>query len=109
MTPDDQTAYEVLLERIDGVRVDLSHLREGVKCLEKQANGYMTEYAKTTVRIENHDERIRNLEGNFDKLKDLIRPLIATNKILSYLGGVLGGSVLLLIWMMITGQVSVLF
>ena len=36
-------------------------------------------------------------------------PVIATNKILSYLGGVLGGSVILLIWMIIIGQVRVVF
>ena len=120
MTPDDQTAYEVLLERIEGVKNDTSEIRSKVECLDKNYQVFREEYtrghatmeaavARAHERIDEHDEKIAILVHSFEKQRDLIQPLIATNKILSWMGGTLGGSVLLLIWLVITGQVQLQF
>jgi len=113
-------AVAVLEERLSNLQSDITQIGCNVSTLitgfHDFRNTYVSEHAKVVSRTEAHGEtlidhkkRIEELEKEYKKLLDMITPLIQTNKVVVWIGAVLGMSVLGLIWAIITGQVTLLF
>ena len=121
MAADDiATNLGVLTERVTSVQDDIKEIKAVVDCSEKRGvafeKHYIAEHARIMhkadaahKRIDNHDNRIADISTQLLILTKSIQPLIATNKVLGWLGGVLGASILVLIWMIIIGQVTLNF
>ena len=113
MSPEDNTAYDVLLERIETVRDDAREIKSSVKCLDQNYRAFREEYTRGHVQVESSieraHERIDENEEAIGNLRKAVEPLVPTYKVLLWIGGALGTSVLVLIWMLITGQVQLLF
>lgn len=114
----DETA--VLVERLKNVQDDLVKIDRGVCALNEKLSAfersYLVEHAKVVNRADeahakltDHLRRIERLETSFEALSKMIQPLINTNKIVVWIGGALGLSVLGLVWSLLTGQVTLLF
>ena len=100
---------EVLRERLDTVQRDLKEIKNGVKDIDKNQRKLSEEFlvaceqnAHRDERLDKHDERIKAIE-------DAIKPMIFAYKILAWVGTLLGGSIFVLVWMVITGQVQLVF
>ena len=121
MTPPTGTrSVAVLEERMTNLQTDITQIGCNVSTLvtgfQDFRHKYVEEHAKVVSRTEAHDitlvdhkKRIEELEKEYRKLLDMITPLIHTNKIVVWIGAVLGLSVLGLIWSIITGQVVLVF
>ena len=114
----DETA--VLIERLKNLSDDLAKIDRGVSSLDSRfgifERSYLVEHAKVVNRaddahskITDHLRRIERLEASFEALSKMIQPLINTNKIVVWIGGALGISLLGLVWSILTGQVTLLF
>lgn len=112
--------HAVLVERLKNLQDDLVKIDQGVSSLNDKfgcfERGYLVEHAKVVnradeahARLADHLKRIEMLEARFEQLSKLISPLIQTNKIVVWIGGALGLSVLGLVWSILTGQVTLLF
>lgn len=110
----------VVLERLDNLQVDVTEIKKAVKDGEERAREFDRQYIKAYAVVENsasaahgrlddHEERLKGLEVSIRKLVEVIQPLVTTNSILKWVGGILGGSVFILIWMIILGQVQLVF
>lgn len=110
----------VLIERIETLRVDISELKQlmmtHIEAQEQDQRQYLREHAKveaSTVaahrRLDDLEKLTAGLVNDTKALKDAIQPLIFANKILTWVGVLLGGSVVALIWSIITGQVTLVF
>lgn len=117
---DDRTNIEVLLERLSNVQTDVSDIKATVKCIEKRETTFERQYIKENAavvqraseahnRLDSVEQEQKTQRKLITDLQKTIQPLVATNKIISWMGGILGASVLLLIWLLITGQVQLLF
>ena len=60
-------------------------------------------------RLDYVEKRIELLEINIKKITDMMPSLVATNKVLIFIAGALGLSVVGLIWSLIIGQVQLVF
>lgn len=110
--------------RLDTLQADITEIKSTVTCfagnLERLERVYLVEHEKLVGRVDKiallvddqasrsaaNTRRISELADQVIKLEKAIQPLIVTNKILSWLFGILGASVLGLIWSLITGQVT---
>lgn len=84
---------ELLLESVKRMELKLDDLVEKVQCLEK--DNVKNDGVETTVK--DHEKRLRELE----KLAPAMRVVI-------WIAGALGLSVIGLIWGLITGQITLL-
>ena len=111
--PPSQISNAVLLEKINNVLKEVGDMAGDIKCnandFAKFANEYAGAHVKVVERADNAHSRIDELNKRVDaldaamkKLTDSIHPLIYTNKILTWLAGVLGVSIVALIWSIIT-------
>lgn len=107
----------IVLERIDQLRGDVAELKDLFRKHVESQTTYERESAIVHAELDNKssaahrrlDEQeaiIKELSEQVQKLRDAIQPLVFTNKILTWLGLALGGSVLALIWSIVTHQVS---
>ena len=117
--PPQPISNAVLLEKINNVLKEVGDMAGDIKCnandFAKFANQYAGEHVKVVERADNAHTRIDELKLRMDalelsmkKLTDSIHPLIYTNKILTWLAGVLGVSIVALIWSIITHTVELI-
>jgi len=114
---------EYTVKAVDEIKVSLS-------CFEKKRAEewveYKVEHARVVDDIEDVNGKYSQLDRDFggkysklDKdtqqlqrdlqtLKDAIAPLIISNKILIWIGGILGTSVIIFVWSLITHAVEVI-
>lgn len=95
----------VVLERIENMRCDVTEIKGDVK----QLMGLPGQMSQANSRLDDHDAEIKELRKQMQTVRDAIQPLIQTNKMLAWLAGIIGVSIVSLIWMMIIGQVQVVF
>ena len=118
---------EVIIERLEHLRCDIQEIKAALEKRGEQdqkfRDEYQREYAKVDGKTEKAHTRIDELnqrmaamstqtESNQKALEDLqkaIQPLVTANKILVWIGGVLGVSTVALIWSLITGQAQLVF
>lgn len=98
----------------------VSRIEGGVQLTQVTLQNLIIEYQREHVRVVDmassaHD-RIDHLEVDVEKLtvcvqqmKDVIQPVLFVNKILAWVLVAFGGSVVALIWAIITHQVSMVF
>ena len=114
MTSENQeTQVEIILERVKYIQESMKGLIESVKCLTDAQQHFLQEYIKAHTIIEQkttaaHD-RLDDHEDRLDTLEKAIQPLILANKLLIWIGGILGVSIITLIWMLITQQVQIIW
>lgn len=113
MTPQQGVSNAVLLEKIENLREDLAELSKAISYhLEAQVKFEQQSYSDRQLlkaQVDNHEKEIAELRTQVRKLTDMIRPLIVTNRILTWLGGILMASVVALIWGILTHQVLLIF
>lgn len=119
--PNHQTqSVAVLVERLSNMQTDVTEICANIGALvtgfQEFRQLYLLEHASVVNRTEAHEKtlvdhgrKLEELEKDYKKLYEMITPLIHTNKIVVWIGAVLGLSVLGLIWSIITGQVVLVF
>ena len=116
--PPSQISNAVLLEKINNVLKEVGDMAGDIKCnandFAKFANEYAGAHVKVVERADNAHSRINELNKRVDaldaamkKLTDSIHPLIYTNKVLTWLAIGFGGSVIALIWAILTHAVEI--
>jgi hypothetical protein len=116
----NDTDEAVILERIKNLQGDVTEIKTAVKCGEKRAQEFERLYIKehgvveqsaqaAHDRLDIQDERMVVLDKSIKTLVEVIQPLVTTNNVLKWVGGLLGGSIFILIWMIILGQVQLVF
>ena len=111
---------QVLLERLDTLREDTKEIKQSVNCLDQNYRTFREEYTRGHVQVEasidsahtrldKQEKRIELIVNDYKTLHELIQPMVFAYRILVGISSILGGSILLLVWLMITGQVQLLF
>jgi len=124
MTPTDSNttrqSLDLISNKLDHVKETVDTIKTDVKCLDQKQNAFEKTYIKehqivVSMATDNREEvirahrRIDEIEKSMKELQRTIQPLVATNKILTVLGGILATSVIALIWSIVTHQVSIVF
>jgi hypothetical protein len=122
-----QTSQQVLIERLSNLQADMTDIKGSIACfsgnLERLERLYLVEHEKLVgkvdaafrrideqgARSDANTRRIEDITNQLIKLEKSIQPLVFSNKILAWIGVTLGGSVIALIWMVITHQVTLVF
>ena len=117
MPPAASTA--VLIERLEAMQCTLQEVRDEMRQLNKlQAEfekRYTIEHQRIVSAVEGHQTRLERLElstvarleNDVKQLTGQIAPILFAHKILVWVGGLLGGSVVALIWALIIGTVKI--
>lgn len=111
---------EVILERVEGLKADIGEVKVGMTCIgERQAafeKVYILEHQKVVNETFNAKARLDGLDKSLEEhrklveeLRKVVQPLTTAYRILVWMGTILGGSVLVLVWMLITGEVRLVF
>ena len=103
----------VIVERLDRIQADLWKIQARMDTQEQDRGKFREDYlvghtelealARETARtVSKHDTQIEALE-------EIIKPIALSNKIVSGVAALLGGSIILLIWQLLTGEAQVFF
>ena len=117
--PPQPTSNAVLLERIENVIEKVDSLSGDIRCNSADFSRFANEYAGAHVevvestknahkRIDELKMRMDALDASMKRLTDSIHPLIYTNKILTWLAVGFGGSIMALIWAILTHTVELI-
>jgi DNA repair exonuclease SbcCD ATPase subunit len=108
-----QKSNEVIIERLTGLKEDLEKLNTVVTCLNENYQGFMTRYVQGHTEVEMKasaaHQRLDRLEPRLEGLEKAVAPLIMANKVIVWIAGVLGLSVIAMIWSVLTHQVQMVF
>jgi hypothetical protein len=105
---------------VEKIVADIADLKTSLKEHDRVERDFQREYwqrhtkvaesaERAHFRIDDLVETIREIKDWHKKLGESITPLMHTNKIILFIGGALGLSVLALIWSLITGQAIIIF
>ncbi len=108
----------VLLERLENVACDVREVRDTLNAHATREQEFEKSYIRSheqivancdqnTKRIDRLEGQLASLSHTIDELQRAVQPLIATNKILTWLAIALGGSIVALIWGILMHQVTV--
>lgn len=111
---------EIILERIANLAEDLKGVASDVKEHNDRERKFEQKYIEAHSELVNStnnahsriDDLKRRVEENDKAIKQLqqaIQPLIQANRILTWLAILLGSSIIALIWMIITHQVTIVW
>ena len=111
MTPTPTPPNAVILERIDNLRSDIAELKTQVTCINDNQyrfeKTYVERHAEVVTMAEKNKERLDKLEPQVDRLIESIKPWVFQSRIIAWLAGIFGASVIALIWAIITHQVTI--
>lgn len=109
------TQVEYLVKTFDELRAQMNEFED-----KRTAEWveYKVEHAKVVDITNKTESRIQFMEvdtktkfarigEDLDKLKESVAPLVAANKIVTWIGGILGASVIIFIWSIITHAVTI--
>lgn len=110
----------ILTERIEAQSATLCEVRADIKAIGEAVTNLATEYRVEHARvvdrthaahqrIDGVERRLDALTSATDEMRKTIQPLIATSKVIMWLGGVVGVTLVAFLWSIMTGQVTVLF
>ena len=117
MTP-TTTSNAVLLERIENVGSKVDDVANTLKEHNQREMAFSERYNvahsqvvnstnQAHIRIDDLDKQIKANKEAIDQLRQAIQPLIYTNKILTWLAILMGGSIFALIWAILTHTVTI--
>ena len=120
MGGNDESGNDVILEKINNVQGDVSEIKQDVKNLSNNYRAFERESIRERANLvgkvnaaqtyaEENRRRIVDIEKKMTEIQNALQPLIATNKLLAFIGGALGISIIALIWALITGQAILAF
>jgi hypothetical protein len=124
MNEDTTPTIAVLLERVESLRTDTAEIKRQLEHLTVAFADRGAAHARENERVTNQataahrrldiiEPKVDALEKMFrtdvQSLKDLIGPLRFQASVVTWFGAILGASVITLIWMIITGQVQLVF
>jgi len=125
-TPSRATS-DVVVERLAYLQKDVTELKTSFSCfsgqLERLERTYLVEHEKLVGKVDSanaridsalvdiklQNDRVKELTNNVDALERSVSPLVTSNKIMAWIGSALGLSVIALLWMLLTGQVQLIF
>lgn len=123
MPPNPQTTA-VIIERLDRIQGDICALQGQITKQDEDRHEFRELYIAEQVNArrdidaahvairENKaavDKRIEDHEREINILKDAVKPLVWQSRLMTAVLSILGGSVVLLIWQLLTGQAQVIF
>ena len=114
MTPQPiDVSNSVLNQKIDALQQTLNEVRASLVRLDDEARKAEIESVRNNARIENKADaanaRIDRLAAQMVALEHDIPALMLAYKVLVFIGGALGLSIIALIWALITGQAHISF
>lgn len=119
MTPSASPANnQVILERIDAMRADVAELKGLFQqhtatqiAFERESAVVRADHESKLIaahrRLDDLEKRDKERSDQIDALRAAVQPLIYTNKILTWLAVLLGGSIVTLIISIVTHQVTI--
>lgn len=103
----------VIMERISNIQTDLSEIKTLLTChVEAQTKFEQETISSRLVSAEKMSAvqtTVVDHEGRLKKLEDIVRRLAVTDAILRWVAVILMGSVITLIWGILTNQVTLNF
>ena len=115
--PPTSISNAVLLEKINNLIKKIDDITDDIKCNAGDFTKFAKEYAGAHVqvveraelahkRIDELNKRVDAMDAAIKQLTDSIHPLVYTNKILTWLAVIIGGSIITLIWAILTHTVE---
>lgn len=108
-----EVSNEVLANKIDNLQSTLDRLEESMSKLDAEQRQSELNAARDNARIENKADsahrRIDNLVTQLGTVQKELPTLILAYRVMAFIGGALGLSVIALIWALITGQAKITF
>lgn len=99
---------DVLLERVGALQTDITDIKCSTTALSSSLSmlreNYLVEHEKLVAAVRMLSTKVDEHDKVIDDLEKKIEPLMAAHKILVWVAGILGGSIIVLIWMVITHQ-----
>lgn len=101
------------------MQTTLAEVRDEIRLMNRAQQEferrYTVEHQRIVGAVENHQGRLERLEisviarieNDIKSITEKISPILFAHKILVWVGGLLGGSVVALIWALITGAVKI--
>ena len=124
---DMAASTEVIIERIEALRCDVQDISKKLEDHNRREGEFREHYVKehglvdnkaqraheridqVEARIMEHAKQMDALRQAMDSLQKSVQPLIFANKVMMWLAGILGSTIIILIWSLITGQAQVVF
>lgn len=110
----------VIAEKLDVIAAGQNEIKAAVSSLDARMDAFERSSIKATAemqsevvrahgRIIEHEKTLDEHSKQIKALNDVIQPMIYTNRVLGWLAGLIGASVLALLWAILVGQVQVVF
>jgi len=123
--PNSQSAdIKVIMAQMEGVQNTLDEIKTTLKCMNDWRSSFELLYTGEHVKLEEStkaahrrldllepkvDELAKTLLSSTQAIEHALGPLKTQAKIIAWVGGILGTSIILLIWAIIIGQVQLVF
>jgi hypothetical protein len=116
-TPQPKT--DIILERVQFVQETVVKIENSVEKLVCKVGEFQLGYTKAhqqvvgdiedaISRLNAHDKDIKDLRDQLSGLADVIKPLVFTNRILTWMAGIIGLGVIVFIGALLTHEVQVI-
>jgi len=99
----------ILLERLEVVRCDVSESKAKIDRLVDERLTNAVEHKEITEKLEAVEVRSKSNSDRIEKLTKVVERLTVPIQILGWIAGIVGAAVLGLVWLLITGQVTLVF
>jgi hypothetical protein len=103
----------VVAERLGALTDVVVEVKDLVKCLDGRLDTFERQYierhTQVVADVRTHTARLDDYERRLDALEKIVQPLVMYARILSFIGGAAGLSIIALIWALLTGQATVSF
>jgi len=110
---------DVILERVQSVQETVIKIENAVEKLSCKVSEFQLGYVKAHERVVGdieeaisrlnaHDKDIKDLRDDLKALTDVIKPLVFTNRILTWMAGIIGLGVIVFIGALLTHEVQVI-
>ena len=120
MTPPNPINNAVIIARLDSLACDMAEIKAQLKESLQSSNKFRIDYevrqaaieSKATaahLRLDEHTIELKELADKEDKTEQIVAALAFQAKIVSWIGGILMSSIIVLIWGILTGQVRLTF
>lgn len=113
MTPAASPTNAVIIERLERIQADVCAINARMERQEKERADFRESYLLGHAEIESIAKgtasQVAKHQQQIDALEEMVKPLVWQSRVITAVVSVLGGSVILLIWQLLTGQAQVIF
>ena len=120
MAGEGRISNSILLERIEALMASMAEIKNEIKEHNASQVQFTIDYEKRHAILESNvkinrediddqDKDLRELKSNFSNIKSIVDRLVTQAKIEIWIGAAIGSSVIILIWSIIIGKVTLIF